>query len=178
MLKQYPLKNYNDIYQKYLAVLHSVEQKKASLLSLQVEYQQEVETLEKLEKLRANMHVVLNFLEQSKNCGAVPFSVPSIDLGSMYGHSLAISKYVLKHTEERVLIVTLNPSEYSIQSSSNCDVTRVHRNFDQAIRGRRYHRIILDNLKNEQIQTVLNSLPESLLNNVVIVGGSYGTTDD
>lgn len=178
MLKQYPLKNYNDIYQKYSAALHSVEQKRASLLSLQLEYQQELEALEKLEKLRSNMHMVLNFLEQSKNCGSIPFSIPSIDLGPMFGHSLAISKYVLKHAEEHVLIVTLNPSEYFVQSSINCDVTRVHRNFDQAIRGRRYHRIILDNLNNDQIKTVLNALPESLLNNVVIVGGSYGTTDD
>lgn len=178
MLKQFPLKNYNDIHKEYSAVLASVEHKKASMLALQFEYQKEIEALNKLEQLRSNMHSVLDFLEKSKNADVQRAPIPSINLGSLKGHALAISKYVLKYPEEQVLIVTNNLEEFSTNSSVNCSVTKVHLNFSKAIRGKHYHRIILDSLYPEQTEVVLSSLPECLLSNTVIVGGSYGTTDD
>lgn len=179
MLKQYPLKNYNDIYQRYIDVLATVEQRKSQLISLQFEYQKELEILQKYEKLRSNIHFVLDFLEKSKEVIPQEIStIPSINLGTLNGHALAVSKYVLKYPEERVLIVTINPKEFTFLSDVNCSVTKVHRNFSNSIRGQNYQRIILDNLSSDKIEEVLNCIPIEWLSNVVIVGGCYGTTDD
>ncbi len=177
MQKQFPLKNYNNVYQEYAYRLSSFEQKKAALMSLQSEFQRDGKILDKLDTLRANMQSVFDFLEQSREAFS-HLSIPSINLGNIPGHSLAVSKYVLKHSDESILIVTINPNEYEQTAPTNCSVTRLHRNIDRAIRGKMYHRIILDNLNSQQIESFMSILSTDLRSRVVIVGGNYYAADD
>lgn len=101
-----PFKNYNDITTQYLKV-------KTSLFSGSYANEKEWDSLKDsllyLRNLKSNTDLVSNFLSTSFISG---IKNSTLNLGRGKGHSIGVSKFLLKFPNLRVLVVTHSATEF------------------------------------------------------------------
>lgn len=146
----YPLKNYQDIAQKYENIL----------------------------QLQQRVDLVVSFLELTKNIETKPYtenyleSIPAIHLGRGNGNSLGISKFILDNNKESILVVTHNRYQYLDFQDAPSNVLNTNTNIvtpTTKLAGYQFDRIIFEGLSIKEIKDCL-STASSLATKIVLVG--------